>query len=56
MVDICITFENPIPRITVLNLSPRGHLREWSLKNQDFFGKQIVKDINYFAIPDNDKK
>jgi len=56
MVDICITFENPIPWLTVLDLSPKGHLREWSAKHQKFFGKQIVKDINYFAIPNNEKK
>jgi hypothetical protein len=56
MVDISITFENPIPWLTVLDLSPKGHLREWSAKHQKFFGKQIVKDINYFAIPNNEKK
>ena len=56
MVDICITFENPIPWLTVLDLSPRGHLGEWSSKHREFFGKQIVKDIKYFAIPTDEKK
>ena len=53
MVDICITFENPIRWLTVLNLSPRGHFGEWSSKNQDFLGTQIVKDIRYLAIPND---
>jgi hypothetical protein len=56
MVDICITFENPIPWLTVLDLSPRGHLGEWSSKHREFFGKQIVKDIVYFSIPNDEKK
>jgi hypothetical protein len=56
MVDIFITFENPIPWLTVLDLSPRGHLGEWSSKHREFFGKQIVKDIDYFAIPNDEKK
>ena len=56
MVDICIIFENPIPWLTVLDLSPRGHLDEWSSKHREFFGKQIVKDVGYYSIPNDEKK
>ena len=56
MVDICITFENPIGWITVLDLSPRGHFSEWSSKHRDFFGKQTVKDVRYFAMPNDEPK
>ena len=56
MVNICITFENPIGWITVLDLSPRGHFSEWSSKHRDFFGKQTVKDVRYFAMPNDEPK
>jgi len=57
MIDINITFETITTWDKVLELKAKNYaIGTWTPSHRAYFEKLIVKDINYFAIPNDEKK
>jgi len=57
MVEISITLKDEIKWDKILELGAGNpNHNDWTPRHRAFFEKQIVKDIDYFAIPNDEKK